>query len=174
MKQQPRWLTAAHVQLHRLISDGDTAQVFDATFEGQKCIVKTFSLHWEPPGSHMHEPYMYDQLVELQQAGVLPRLLGHGEYYGLRYFMALAPAPGGPLSKLPCPYSPSVQQAVKAAVAQLHECDVVHDDLHADNIFVHLTAGAAQVTIIDLGRARFVSSAEEKQREMNELVKLLQ
>lgn len=171
--QPLKQFVSMQLEFHSCIASSASTEVFRGRFLGQGAIIKTTSLDWEPAGSYVREAAMYQLLHELQLAGVLCGLLGHG-IYADRYIMAMTEAPGIMLSELPRPYSVAVQQAVQGAVSRIHQLNVIHDDLHEGNIFVQHQPGAMpKVTIIDLGRARPVRTPAEQQEEMQHLQQLL-
>ena len=67
-----------------------------------------------------------------------------------------------------------VQQAVLAALAQLHQVSVLHGDIFEDNFMVEERPGEApRVTVLDLERAHLSDDDVAFQREQAELKSML-
>jgi len=87
--------------------------VYEGLHGQRPAAIKVVDPHgWEPEDSYRWEAQMYSQLPELQQAGIIPTMFGHGylDTAVPQYYTAMSIAPGVPLSTLKRPYPGEVRR----------------------------------------------------------------
>ncbi len=127
--------------------------------------------------AYRRELAAYACIHDLQQKGTVPELLGHGKVdHGIRV-LALRCINGVLHSAIRCTFSAQqaslAAEAAQQALKALHEQGVLHGDVHGDNLMFSIRDDGVACVVLDFGRASLRPTAEEQERELARLRRLL-